>query len=55
MKLGIKSFRVPELFIEIPETATVGSLKVWIFGLEFSGKLGSFMFLDNDENLLPLL
>ncbi|EOA36507.1 hypothetical protein CARUB_v10011259mg [Capsella rubella] len=27
VKLGIKSFRVPELFIEIPETATVGSLK----------------------------
>ncbi|KAL8129912.1 hypothetical protein V2J09_019067 [Rumex salicifolius] len=27
MKLRIKSFRVPELFIELPETATVGSLK----------------------------
>ncbi|XVF05499.1 hypothetical protein REPUB_Repub05bG0177500 [Reevesia pubescens] len=27
VKLGIKSFRVPELFIEIPESATVGSLK----------------------------
>ncbi|KAL2541138.1 Telomere repeat-binding protein 5 [Abeliophyllum distichum] len=27
VKLNIKSFRVPELFIEIPETATVGSLK----------------------------
>ncbi|KAL5717318.1 hypothetical protein ACHQM5_010344 [Ranunculus cassubicifolius] len=27
VKLCIKSFRVPELFIEIPETATVGSLK----------------------------
>ncbi|KAJ9698445.1 hypothetical protein PVL29_007501 [Vitis rotundifolia] len=27
VKLRIKSFRVPELFIEIPETATVGSLK----------------------------
>ncbi|KAG9154288.1 hypothetical protein Leryth_000740 [Lithospermum erythrorhizon] len=27
VKLKIKSFRVPELFIEIPETATVGSLK----------------------------
>ncbi|XP_010521859.1 PREDICTED: telomere repeat-binding protein 5 isoform X3 [Tarenaya hassleriana] len=26
-KLRIKSFRVPELFIEIPETSTVGSLK----------------------------
>ncbi|KAL0369992.1 UNVERIFIED_CONTAM: Telomere repeat-binding protein 5 [Sesamum angustifolium] len=26
-KLKIKSFRVPELFIEIPETATVGCLK----------------------------
>ncbi|XP_010483568.1 PREDICTED: telomere repeat-binding protein 1-like isoform X2 [Camelina sativa] len=27
VKLRIKSFRVPELFIEIPEDATVGSLK----------------------------
>ncbi|KAA8549282.1 hypothetical protein F0562_000966 [Nyssa sinensis] len=27
VKLRIKSFRIPELFIEIPETATVGSLK----------------------------
>ncbi|KAJ4915291.1 Telomere repeat-binding protein 5 [Raphanus sativus] len=27
VKLGIKSFRVPEIFIDIPETATVGSLK----------------------------
>ncbi|MCL7022966.1 hypothetical protein MKW94_007664 [Papaver nudicaule] len=27
VKLSIKSFRVPELFIEISETATVGSLK----------------------------
>jgi hypothetical protein len=28
VKLRIKSFKVPELLIEIPETATVGSLKV---------------------------
>lgn len=28
VKLRIKSFKVPELFIEILETATVGSLKV---------------------------
>ncbi|KAL2328759.1 hypothetical protein Fmac_022186 [Flemingia macrophylla] len=27
VKLRIKSFRVPELFIEVPETATIGSLK----------------------------
>ncbi|CAH9115646.1 unnamed protein product [Cuscuta epithymum] len=27
VKLKIKSFRVPELFIEIPESATIGSLK----------------------------
>ncbi|CAA0821947.1 Telomere repeat-binding protein 5 [Striga hermonthica] len=27
LKLKIKSFRVPELLVEIPETATVGSLK----------------------------
>lgn len=28
VKLRIKSFKVPELFVEIPTTATVGSLKV---------------------------
>lgn len=27
VKLRIKSFRVPELFIDLPETATIGSLK----------------------------
>ncbi|CAA3009631.1 telomere repeat-binding 5 [Olea europaea subsp. europaea] len=27
VKLKIKSFRVPELFIEVPESATIGSLK----------------------------
>ncbi|CAN8256418.1 unnamed protein product [Cochlearia groenlandica] len=27
VKFSIKSFRIPELFIEVPETATVGSLK----------------------------
>ncbi|KAK9282932.1 hypothetical protein L1049_011157 [Liquidambar formosana] len=27
VRLSIKSFRVPELFIEVPESATVGSLK----------------------------
>ncbi|VVA97390.1 unnamed protein product [Arabis nemorensis] len=27
VKLSIKSFRIPELFIEVPQTATVGSLK----------------------------
>ncbi|CAN6992659.1 unnamed protein product [Brassica oleracea var. botrytis] len=27
VKLSIKSFRIPELFIEVPDTATVGSLK----------------------------
>lgn len=27
VKVRVKSFRVPELFIELPETATVGSLK----------------------------
>jgi len=36
VKLSIKSFKVPELFIEIPATATVGSLKVCIsFCLEY--------------------
>ena len=33
VKLSIKSFRVPELFVEIPATATVGSLKVFDFFL----------------------
>ena len=28
VKLSINSFRIPELFIEVPDTATVGSLKV---------------------------
>lgn len=28
VKFSIKSFRVPELYIEVPETTTVGSLKV---------------------------
>ncbi|GAA0187412.1 hypothetical protein LIER_34700 [Lithospermum erythrorhizon] len=27
VKLSIKSFKVPELYIEVPETATIGSLK----------------------------
>ena len=35
VKLRIKSFRVPELFIEIPETATVGSLKVTLHSSSF--------------------
>lgn len=30
VKLRIKSFRVPELLVEIPESSTVGSLKVSI-------------------------
>lgn len=28
VKFSIKSFRVPELFIDVPETATIGALKV---------------------------
>lgn len=28
VKFSIKSFRIPELLIDVPETATVGSLKV---------------------------
>ncbi|KAI3506467.1 hypothetical protein L1887_28826 [Cichorium endivia] len=27
VKFSIKSFKVPELYVEVPETATVGSLK----------------------------
>ncbi|KAJ0740912.1 putative transcription factor MYB-HB-like family [Helianthus annuus] len=42
VKLKIKSFRVPEFFIEIPETATVSSLKTMVMeavsGI-FSGEL----------------
>lgn len=29
VKLSIKSFKVPELYVEVPETATFGSLKVY--------------------------
>ena len=32
MKISIKSFKVPELFIDIPTTAAVGSLKVCDLG-----------------------
>jgi hypothetical protein len=39
VKLKIKSFKVPELLIEIPETASVGSLKV------FSGHCALVFFL----------
>lgn len=28
VKFSIKSFRIPELVVEVPETATVGLLKV---------------------------
>lgn len=28
VRLNIKSFKIPELFIEVPESTTVGSLKV---------------------------
>lgn len=28
MKLSIKSFTVPELFVDLPESASVASLKV---------------------------
>lgn len=30
VKFSIKSFKVPELYVEMPETSTVGSLKVYI-------------------------
>lgn len=29
VKFSIKSFKIPELLIDVPETATVGSLKVY--------------------------
>lgn len=43
VKLSIKSFRIPELFIEVPETATVGSLKVHgnMYFLSFPHMFGS--------------
>ena len=50
VKLGIKSFRVPELSIEVPETATIGSLKVCFFFHRIFWK--SFIYLDNNETLL---
>lgn len=28
VKFSIKSFKIPELYIEVPETESVGSLKV---------------------------
>jgi hypothetical protein len=46
VKLKIKSFKVPELLIEIPETASVGSLRV------FSGHraLGFSLFVCLDKD-----
>ncbi|CAN8248479.1 unnamed protein product [Cochlearia groenlandica] len=44
VRLRIKSFRVPELFVEIPETATVGSLKATypVSSFHYSFFLASF-------------
>ncbi|KAK1434865.1 hypothetical protein QVD17_00619 [Tagetes erecta] len=61
VKLKIKSFRVPEFFIEIPETATVSSLKRTVMEAVtaiFSGELHVGLMLqgkrirDDDKTLL---
>lgn len=42
VKFSIKSFRVPELYIDVPETATVGSLKVLkrqVFSFQFGNHI----------------
>lgn len=61
VKLKIKSFRVPEFFIEIPETATVSSLKRTVMEAVtaiFSGELHVGVMLrgkrirDDDKTLL---
>lgn len=44
VKLSIKSFTVPELFVDLPETASIASLKV-----EPRTLLGSENFLDGSE------
>ncbi|KAM0026013.1 putative transcription factor MYB-HB-like family [Helianthus debilis subsp. tardiflorus] len=52
VKLKIKSFRVPEFFIEIPETATVSSLKTMVMeavsGI-FSGELHVGLMLQGER------
>lgn len=35
VKFSIKSFRIPELYVEVPETATIDSLKVLLDGFSF--------------------
>ncbi|XP_078447036.1 telomere repeat-binding protein 2-like [Wolffia australiana] len=61
VKLRIKSFKVPELFIEIPETATVGSLKRTVMeavtailggGLRIGVHLQGKKVRDDDKTLL---
>lgn len=67
MKLSIKSFTVPELFVDLPETASVASLKVRMnpfiphedVSSVFNSRIGqhgiciamSYMFLISDSYL----
>lgn len=46
VKFSIKSFKIPELFIDVPETATVGSLKVGICSMIFS-----LLKINDDERI----
>ncbi|KAJ8631744.1 hypothetical protein MRB53_025067 [Persea americana] len=61
VKLSIKSFRVPELIIEMPETATIGSLKRTVVeavssilggGLQIGVLLQGKKVRDDDKTLL---
>jgi hypothetical protein len=54
VKFSIKSFRVPELYIDVPETATVGSLKVLkrrVFSFLFSLAIIFYLAKKNEKEL----
>ena len=54
VKFSIKSFRVPELYIDVPETATVGSLKVLkrqVFSFPFSLAIIFYLAEKNEKEL----
>lgn len=51
VKFSIKSFKVPELYIEVPETATVGSLKVGLIVFS-SGVLLFFLSISMSIDVL---
>jgi hypothetical protein len=54
VKLSIKSFRVPELYIDVPETATVGSLKV-LKRQVFSFQFGNHILLSQKNKKIVIL